>query len=73
MDFRDICETAWSYKLKFSGLSSFYNTNNWGKFEENLKGMGDMVWMILRGITPKGKYHKILKNHQITKEISFIY
>ena len=43
------------YKLKSSGLSSFYDTNNWGKFEENLRGMGDMVWMIWHGITLKAK------------------
>ena len=35
-------ETAWSYKLKFPGLSGFYDTNNWRKFEENLRGMGDI-------------------------------
>ena len=44
-------ETAWSYKLKFSGLSSFYDTNNWGKFEENLRRKGVKVWMIWHGTT----------------------
>ena len=30
-------------------LSSFYDTNNWGKFEENLRGIGNIFnffWMI---------------------------
>ena len=47
-----ILETAWSYKLKFSGLSSFYDTNNWGKFKENLRRKGVKVWMIWHGTTP---------------------
>ena len=45
----NILETTWGYKLKFSGLSSFYDTNNWGKFEDNLSGRGDIFyffWMI---------------------------
>ena len=33
---------AWIYKFKFSGLSSFYDSNNWGRFEENLRGMGEI-------------------------------
>ena len=47
-------ETAWSYKLKFSGLSSFYDTNNWWNFKENLRCKGDnfnFFWMIWYGTT----------------------
>ena len=46
--------TAWSYKLEFSGLFSFYDTNNWGKFEENLRRKGvnfHFFWLIWHGTT----------------------
>ena len=38
---------AWSYKFKFSELSNSHDSNNWGKFAENLRGMGNIFILFL--------------------------
>lgn len=73
---------VWIYKFKFSGLSSFYDSNNWGRSEENLRGMGEIFIFFLDGLIwnyPRQPCHKQFnsrnndkKRETLLKRVTFL-